>query len=359
MGTISQTAKTETLKSLYLLKGDKHMADALQHEIKVTRLPIDKVKANSWNPNKVDAKTMAKLKVDIQRKGCIQPIIVRATRPEEWEIVDGFHRWSILRELGYAEVPAIIADMDDTEAKLKTLQLNYMRGAAVPIRLANLIHDLNKTLTLEDLEAALPYEQAELKDSLTLLKLPADIDKAVEDRAQQERKAEPVFISAVIYKNKAKSLYDFVEQAMLESEATFCEIKIKIECPAGDHDLVLNAMQNLAKLDRGCDDLAGENAPVVTRFALFPEQLHVIDRALQYLTRSQELTKNPRGQALELICADYLAGAIEEGEEDGQEPAWTQQQDNRAAQEIDAPPVCQEMADRTNQPSTRRKHKDR
>lgn len=104
---------------------------------------------------------------------------------------------------------------------------------------------------------------------------------------------------------------------MLESEATFCEIKIKIECSAGDHDLVLNAMQNLSKLDRGRDDLAGENAPVVTRFAVFPEQLHVIDQALQHVIRTQGLMKNPRGQALELICADYLAGAVEEGEEDG------------------------------------------
>ncbi|MDI3548145.1 MAG: ParB family transcriptional regulator, chromosome partitioning protein [Halanaerobiales bacterium] len=298
-------------------------------ELEVKKLPINKVKANAWNPNQMDAKTMAKLKADIQRKGVVQPILVRQTKKDEWEIIDGFHRWTILQELGYTEVPAIILDLDDTEAKLKTVQLNYMRGAAVPIRLANLIHDLNKTMTLEDLEAALPYEKAELKDSLALLKLPTDIDKVVEEQAEKERRAEPIFISATIYKDKEKSLHDFVEQAMLESEATFCEIKIKIECPAGDHDLVLNAMQNLVKLDRGRDDLASENAPIVTRFALFPEQLHVVDRALQHVIRTQGLMKNPRGQALELICADYLAGAaIEEGEEDGQVPTGAQQEDN-------------------------------
>jgi ParB/RepB/Spo0J family partition protein len=329
-------------------------------ELEVKKLPINKVRANSWNPNQMDTKTMAKLKADIQRKGVVQPILARPAGSDEWEIVDGFHRWTILQELGYTEVPAIVLDFDDTEAKLKTLQLNYMRGAAVPIRLANLIHDLNRTMTLEDLEAALPYEKAELKDSLALLKLPTDIDKVVEERAEKERRAEPIFISATIYKDKEKSLHDFVEQAMLESEATFCEIKIKIECPAGDHDLVLNAMQNLAKLDRGRDDLAGENAPVVTRFALFPEQLHVVDQALQHVIKTQGLMKNPRGQALELICADYLAGAIaaEEGEEDGQVPTWTQQENNRAAQESNAPPVRQEMADRPDRSSTRRKRKD-
>jgi len=283
----------------------------------VRLLPIDKVRPNEYNPNRIDEKNLAKLKADIQRKGKVPPIVVRPTGQDEWEIVDGYHRWAILKELGHTRVPAVVWEIDETEAKLKTLQLNYLRGNPIQVRLANLVHDLNRTMTLEDLEAALPYEQAELKDSLALLKLPTDIDKVVEERAEKERKAEPIFISATIYKDKEKSLHDFVEQAMLESEATFCEIKIKIECPAGDHDLVLNAMQNLAKLDQGRDDLAGENAPVVTRFAVFPEQLHVVDQALQHVIRTQGLMKNPRGQALELICADYLAGAIEEGEEDG------------------------------------------
>lgn len=297
-------------------------------ELEVKYLPISKVKANTWNPNKMNAKTMAKLKADIKRNGFVHPILVRKIKKDEWEIIDGFHRWTVLKELGYAEIPAIEADMDDTEAKLKTLQLNYMRGSAVPIRLANLIHDLNRTMTLEDLEAALPYEKAELKDSLALLKLPTDIDKVVEERAEKERQSEPIFISATIYKDKEKSLHDFVEQAMLESEATFCEIKIKIECPAGDHDLVINAMQNLAKLDRGRDDLVGENAPVVTRFVLFPEQLHIVDQALQHIIRTQGYMKNPRGMALEMMAADYLAGAALEDDIDGQVSARIEQTDN-------------------------------
>ncbi|AYO30609.1 ParB/RepB/Spo0J family partition protein [Biomaibacter acetigenes] len=333
-------------------------------ELEVKNLPIDKVRANSWNPNQMDAKTMAKLKSDIQRRGFVQPILVRQTNDDEWEIIDGYHRWSVLHELGYKEVPAIVIDMDDTEAKLKTIQLNYMRGNAVPIRLANLIHDLNKTMTLEDLEAALPYEKAELKDSLDLLKLPTDIDKVVEERAEKERRAEPIFISATIYKDKEKSLHDFVEQALLESEATFAEIKIKIECPAGDHDLVLNAMQNLKKLDRGKDDLEGENAPIVTRFALFPEQLQIVDRALQHIIRTQGYMKNPRGMALEMMAADYLAGAASEGDEDeGLELSETvsvrsEQGDNRPEEESAAPSVREALAERTDSKRPRSKRTD-
>lgn len=255
--------------------------------MEIIKIPINEMEPNEWNPNRVDPENMAKLRADIKRAGFMQPIVVRKTEKNKWQIVDGYHRWTVLKELGYSEAPCIEIS----------------------------IHDLNKTMTLDDLEAALPYEKAELQDDLALLKLPQDIDKVVEVRAEKERKAEPIFISATIYKDKEKGLHEFIEQAMLEGEATFCEIKIKVECPSNDYDMIIKALQNIAKLDRGEDELDGENAPVVTRFAMFPEQLHVVDQALQHVITTQGYMKNPRGMALEMICADYLAGAADLGGE--------------------------------------------
>jgi ParB/RepB/Spo0J family partition protein len=287
-----------------------HLPGTPEKQDEIVYLPISSIRPNAWNPNEISEKNLQKLRRDIKRTGRVPPIIVRPAGPGEYEIIDGYHRWKELQAMDYSHAPCIIWEVDETEAKLKTVQLNYLRGSPVPIRMANLIHDLNKTMTLEDLEAALPYDQPELKDSLALLKLPTDIEKVVEERAKKERESEPIFISAIIYKDKKRSLYDFIEQAMLASEATFCEIKVKIECPAGDHDLVLGTMQNLAKMDASREgDLKNENAPIVVRFALFPEQAHVVDAALQQVIRQEGLINNPRGMALEYICADYLAGA--------------------------------------------------
>ncbi|OPY64095.1 MAG: putative chromosome-partitioning protein ParB [Pelotomaculum sp. PtaU1.Bin065] len=285
-------------------------------------LPIERVRPNNWNPNEVDKKTMAKLKADIKRKGFVPPIIVRKVGPDEWEIVDGEHRWEVCKELGHTTIPAVETDMDEQEAKLKTVQLNYLRGSPVPVRMAALVHDLNKHMTLDDIEAALPYDRLELEDNLALLKLPQDIDRQVEEKAERERKAEPIFISATIHKDKVRGLHEFVEQAMLASEATFCEIKIKIECPAGDHDLTLDAMRNLAKIDCSrAEELKDEKAPVIVRFALFPEQAYVLDQALQYIIYTQQYVKNPRGMALEMLAADFLSG-INVGAEN-REPEWS------------------------------------
>lgn len=289
-------------------------------QMEIRYIPLADIRPNDWNPNVVDAKTMKKLEGLIKKKGMIQPILLRPRQDDQgaayFEIVDGYHRYTIMNKLEAKEIPAIVKDMDDSEAKLNTLNTNYMRGNPVPIRLANLLHDLSKTYDVADLEAMLPYDRVEIKDNLELLKIPADMERISADTIKQEKKLEPVFISATIYKDYEKSLHDFIEQAMLESEATFCTINIKIECGEEKMSDVVQAIQNLKAVDIGTDYAAGEEAPQVVRFALFPDQFFVVDEALLHIIKDQGLTKNARGRALELMAADYLAGAKEEDDTD-------------------------------------------
>lgn len=164
-------------------------------------ITVEKIKPNSYNPNVVEEPIMAKLRQEIGQKGLCAPIIVRGGG-DAYEIVDGEHRWRICRELGWKEVPCIIQDYDNKEAKIKTLQLNYMRGAAVPIKLAHLIHDLSKEIKLEDLAKKLPYETPQMLDNLELLKLPDDFGKDIENKAKEEEKELPSVVSFVLYRKQ-------------------------------------------------------------------------------------------------------------------------------------------------------------
>lgn len=94
-------------------------------------------------------------------------------RPREnyFEVVDGEHRWRIARELGLAEVPCLVVNLSDTEAKLKTLQLNGLRGENDPELLARLLLDLSLEFETADLAGRLPYSELEIESSLELLKL--------------------------------------------------------------------------------------------------------------------------------------------------------------------------------------------
>jgi len=181
--------------------------------MEIVQIKISLIAPNDYNPNVVPEDTRTKLKAEIAERGMCEPILVRK-RGDGYEIVDGEHRWQICKELGWQEIPCIIQDYDDKEAKIKTLQLNYMRGSAVPIKLAYLIHDLNKEIKLEDLVKRLPYEEVQLMDSLELLKLPEGLAKTLELEAMKEEGEMPVVLSFVLYKKQADVVEDAIGKAV-------------------------------------------------------------------------------------------------------------------------------------------------
>ena len=175
----------------------------------IKSISIDQIVPNTYNPNIVPEAILVKLRLEIRQKGLCEPIIVRSSG-SGYILVDGQHRWQVCKELGFKEIPCIVQDYTDTEAKIKTLQLNYMRGSAVPIRLASLIHDLNREIKLEDLAKRLPYEEVQMMDSLELLKLPDDFGKELEEQALREEAELPSVISFVVYKKQL----DIIEEAI-------------------------------------------------------------------------------------------------------------------------------------------------
>jgi len=178
----------------------------------ITLINTNQIAPNDYNPNVVPSDILAKLRAEIGHKGLCEPIIVRR-RGQGYEIVDGEHRWRICQDLGWREIPCIVEDYDDTEAKIKTLQLNYMRGSVIPVKLAALIHDLNKEISLDDLAKRLPYEELQLQDNLELLKLPEDFGTALEEQAKRDEEEMPLVVSFVLRKEQAAALEEALKTA--------------------------------------------------------------------------------------------------------------------------------------------------
>jgi len=65
-----------------------------------------------------DPEVFARTKESIRKKGIIQPIVVRPSKKEgfELEVIAGFGRYSIAHELELAEVPVLVKDVSDKEA---------------------------------------------------------------------------------------------------------------------------------------------------------------------------------------------------------------------------------------------------
>lgn len=181
--------------------------------MKITLISVDQIIPNDYNPNVVSQDILAKLGAEIAHKGLCEPIIVRR-RGNGYEVVDGEHRWRICRDLGWTEIPCVIQDYDDSEAKIKTLQLNYMRGSVIPLKLAALIHDLSKEIKLEDLAKRLPYEEPQLMDNLELLKLPEGFADTLEEQAKKDEEEMPSVVSFVLYKSQLKKLEEAIKIAL-------------------------------------------------------------------------------------------------------------------------------------------------
>ena len=179
-------------------KVDENIAKPKSAEkLTVFEIDVDKLMPNPWNPNRMSDEMMAKLKGYLEREGFVEPLVVR---PHDggYQILGGFHRWSIAKELEYKTVPCAVVDLDDRRAKILTVNLNEMKGQSLPNLLANLVHDLSAELTLEDLESQLPYSIAEIKDSLELLKIPDGLEDYLDEEAERQERERPKIISFVV-----------------------------------------------------------------------------------------------------------------------------------------------------------------
>ncbi|HEX5130910.1 MAG TPA: ParB N-terminal domain-containing protein [Candidatus Krumholzibacteria bacterium] len=172
-------------------------AHAGVEKLTVVEIGVEQLTPNPWNPNRMSEAMRAKLKVYLQREGFVEPLVVRAIG-ENYQILGGFHRWEIAKELGYATVPCVVVDVDDKRAKILTINLNEMKGQSLPTLLANLVHDLSKELVLEDLEKQLPYSLDELKDSLDLLKIPDGLDAFLKQEAERQARERPQILTFVV-----------------------------------------------------------------------------------------------------------------------------------------------------------------
>jgi ParB-like chromosome segregation protein Spo0J len=166
-------------------------------KLTVVEIGVEESTPNPWNPNRMSEAMRGKLKAYLQREGFVEPLVVRPLG-KGYQILGGFHRWEIAKELGYRTVPCVVVDVDDKRAKILSVNLNEMRGQSLPTLLASLIHDLSKELVLEDLEKQLPYSIEELKDSLDLLKIRDGLDDFLRAEAERQAKDRPQILTFVV-----------------------------------------------------------------------------------------------------------------------------------------------------------------
>ena len=107
---------------------------------------IDKVVANNYNPNKVAKPEMELLYKSILEDGLTMPVVTfYDEKTDKYVIVDGFHRYTIVKDYFKSDVVAIsVIDKDIKQRMASTVRHNRARGVHKVDLQADMVVDLLK-----------------------------------------------------------------------------------------------------------------------------------------------------------------------------------------------------------------------
>ena len=138
-------------------------------------VPIERIVPNPNQPRRTfEAEPLEELAASIAEKGIIQPIIVRATAENRYEIVAGERRWRAAQKAQLHEVPVIVREFDDTEVLEVAIIENIQRADLNPVDEANGYKQLLERFghTQEQLASALGKSRSHIANQMRLLTLP-------------------------------------------------------------------------------------------------------------------------------------------------------------------------------------------
>ena len=179
-------------------------------------VPLDDLLPHPLNANVMTEELREKLKVNIKRTGRYPHLIVRPhpSEPGKYQVLDGHHRVDVLRDLGHREARCDVWDVDDREAKILLATLNRLEGQDIPVRRAQLLHELLGEMSADDLAGLLPETERQIADLHSLLEFPADeIAALLDEEAEEQEKVLPRVMSFVVTPDQEQVIEEAVEQA--------------------------------------------------------------------------------------------------------------------------------------------------
>lgn len=113
----------------------------------------------------------------------IKPILVRKRQDGKYEIVDGLHRYSVARELGWTTIPAQLTDATDDEAMRLGIMANAVSVTPRPAEYAYQLRRLaarNPHWTVGYIAGLICQTPAWVRQQLNLLKLDEKVQRDVD-----------------------------------------------------------------------------------------------------------------------------------------------------------------------------------
>lgn len=143
----------------------RHLNDPVSN---VKWIHRDKLTPNNYNPNAVAPPELKLLAVSILEDGWTQPIVVLPLNDGTYQIVDGFHRWTLsgteaLSKYG-GMVPVVEVKQDPVHQKMSTIRHNRARGTHGVLPMAKIVRSIIESgVSMEEMRIRLGMDKEEVE----------------------------------------------------------------------------------------------------------------------------------------------------------------------------------------------------
>jgi ParB family chromosome partitioning protein len=187
--------KTRLGRGLASLIGDRPEEGALGFEDERRIVSLAALKPGRFNPRRNFAEAqLEELAASIRERGLVQPLVVRPSMGDTYEIVAGERRWRAAQLANLHEVPVVIRALSDQEAVEIAIIENVQREDLNAIEEGEgykLLMD-GHGYTQEDLAKVIGKSRSHLANTLRLLKLPEGVQELVRSGQMSAGHARPL-----------------------------------------------------------------------------------------------------------------------------------------------------------------------
>ena len=151
----------------------------------INDIPLASISPNPDQPRiNFDDESLEELAASIRQIGIIQPLSLRKTGGDSYQIIAGERRYRAALMAGLESVPAYIRTANDAEltemALIENIQREDLNAIEIALTFRKLIDQYN--LTQERLSERIGKKSATIANFLRLLKLPAEVQLGLRDK---------------------------------------------------------------------------------------------------------------------------------------------------------------------------------
>ena len=145
-------------------------------------VPLSQITPNRAQPRQVfDEEAMAELVHSIREVGLLQPVVVRRTGDEAYELVMGERRWRAAQAAELDTIPAIVRETDDNDMLRDALLENLHRSQLNPLEEAAAYQQMLEDFgcTHDELATRIGRSRPQISNTLRLLRLTPAVQRRV------------------------------------------------------------------------------------------------------------------------------------------------------------------------------------